>query len=285
MDHIVKNFLVHLSSIGRSEETIKGYRTDLLIFKRFLVSKYNCEPYVEEITSEDIEEYLVYLNERKGYAPASRQRNLYTLRSFFSYCQKKGWVQRNVALLVEKIKLQQKERSYLTEEEVDLLIQAIDHPLIRLVVTFLYYTGLRISECLNLTLDHVDMDRRVIHVVGGKGNKDRFVPIADRLYPLLLDYLANQRPESDSPLFFCTRKTGMLSPVYVNAVLAETVDKLGWKKKVTAHVLRHSFASQLVKRQVSLVEIQKLLGHSSLKVTGIYTHTDMNQLTKAVNSL
>lgn len=285
MQTAIHSFMVYLSSVGRSEATITGYSKDLFAFKHFLEGKYNCEPYVDEITTSDIEDFLHDLKERKGYAPASRQRCLHTLRSFFSFCVKRELVLRNVALSVEKVKVQQKERNYLSEEEVEQLEHAIDHPLIRLVVRVLYLTGMRISECLNLTLDDVDLDRRVIHVIAGKGNKDRIIPVSERLYPLLHEYMAHQRPETGSVLLFCTKRTGMLSPVYVNSGLSEAVKKLGWKKKVTAHVLRHSFASQLVKKQVSLVQIQKLLGHSSLNVTGIYTHTNLEQLTDAVNSL
>ncbi|MCZ0843822.1 tyrosine-type recombinase/integrase [Brevibacillus laterosporus] len=281
----VEIFLEYMSSIGRSEETISGYGKDLVHFTRFLENKYNCESYMEEITVTDIEEYLHYLKEERGYAPASRLRNLHTLRSFFAYAYKKELVVRNIALSVEKIKVQQKERTYLTEDEVERLVHAIDHPLIRLVVIVLYMTGLRISECLNLTVDDVNLEDKVIHVVAGKGNKDRLIPISLRLLPLLQEYVQEKRPATASPLFFYTKKTGMLSPVYVNKEITEAVRRLGWKKKVTAHILRHSFASQLVKNDVNLVQIQKLLGHSSLNVTSIYTHTNLDQLSDAINTL
>ncbi|MFP3389005.1 tyrosine-type recombinase/integrase [Brevibacillus sp. SIMBA_040] len=281
----VQIFLQYLSSIDRSDETLTGYRKDLICFTRFLENKYNCEPYVDEITSNDIQDYLTYLKDERKYAPSSRVRNLHTLRSFFSYAYNKEIVVRNVAISIEKIKVQQKERTYLSEEEVKLLVQTIDHDLIRLVVIVLYMTGLRISECLNLTIDDVDLEKKVIHVVAGKGNKDRLIPISQRLLPVLKDYIQHKRPNTGSVLFFCTKKSGMLSPVYVNRGISEAVNKLGWKKKVTAHILRHSFASQLVKNDVNLVQIQKLLGHSSLKVTSIYTHTDLDQLTEAINTL
>jgi len=285
LKNAVQSFLVYLSSIDRSHETLSGYQKDLMLFMRFLESKYNCDSYIDEVTSNDIEEYLHYLKEVRGYAPASRARSLHTFRSFFAYAYKKELVVRNIALSVERINIQQKERIYLSEEEVEQLVNKIEHSLIRLVVQVLYRTGLRISECLSLTLDNVDFERKVIHVVAGKGNKDRLIPISESLLPLLRDYMENGRPETNSPLFFCTKKTGKLSPVYVNRELAEAVRKLGWKKKVTAHILRHSFASQLVKKDVNLVQIQKLLGHSSLKVTSVYTHTDLEQLSEAVNTL
>ncbi|MFM1651241.1 tyrosine-type recombinase/integrase [Brevibacillus sp. B_LB10_24] len=281
----VQSFIDYLSSIDRSEETITGYRKDLQLFIRFLENKYNCQPYLDEITTSDIEEYLTYLKETRRYAPASRVRSLHTFRSFFAYALKKELVVRNVALNVERIKIQQKERIYLSEEEVELLVSAIEHELICLVVWVLYLTGLRISECLNLTVDDVNIQQKVIHVVAGKGNKDRLIPISNKLLPLLRGYLEHKRPHTDSKLFFCTKKTGKLSPVYVNRGIADAVKKLGWKKRITAHVLRHSFASQLVKNDVNLVQIQKLLGHSSLNVTSIYTHTNLEQLSEAINTL
>lgn len=282
---VIHMFLHYLSSIERSKETTTGYEKDLTQFSKFLEKKYNCTPYLEEITATDLESFLLWLKEKRNYAPASRARNLYTLRSFFAYAYKKELVARNVALSVENIKLQQKERVYLSETEVQQLVGAIDHDLIQLVVLVLYLTGLRISECLSLTTDTVDLDQRVIHVVAGKGNKDRLIPISDKLLTLLQHYMEHERPDTDSDLFFCTKKTGKLSDVYVNRVLADAVKKLGWKKKVTAHILRHSFASQLVKKDVNLVQIQKLLGHSSLKVTSIYTHSNLEQLSEAVNCL
>jgi len=281
---VVEKFLLHMGAIDRSPETISGYSKDLSAFTRYLEKSYNGAVYIEEVTAGDIESFLEQLK-KQGQAPASRSRKLYTLRSFFAYAYKKEFVKRNIALSVDPPKLQQKERTYLSEDEVMQLIEAIDHPLIQIVVMTLYYTGLRISECLNLTLDTVDLNKQLIHVVGGKGNKDRYVPISDKLLPILVDYVLHQRPEVHSDSFFATTKTGTLSPVYVNRVLGETVKKLGWKKKVTAHILRHSFASQLVKKEVNLVKIQKLLGHSSLKVTSIYTHSNMEELSEAVNVL
>ncbi|WP_419877953.1 tyrosine-type recombinase/integrase [Brevibacillus centrosporus] len=281
---IAEKFLQHMRAIERSPETISGYTKDLMAFIRFLEKKYNGAVYIREVIVGDLEAFLEQL-QKQGQAPASRSRRLYTLRSFFAYAYKKEFVSRNIALSVDPPKLQQKERMYLSEGEVMQLVGAIEHPLIQIVVLTLYHTGLRISECLDLTLHTVDLDKQRIHVVAGKGNKDRTVPISDKLLPVLVDYVQHQRPNVESDYFFATSKTGMLSPVYVNRVLGETVEKLGWKKKVTAHILRHSFASQLVKKEVNLVKIQKLLGHSSLKVTSIYTHSNMEELSEAVNVL
>lgn len=228
---------------------------------------------------------LKYLKEDRNLSPASRSRNLYTLRSFYNFACKKDLCQQNIATKLEPIKLRQKERVYLTSEEVDELVNAIDHPLVKIVVQTLYYTGMRISECLDLKIEDLDFKDNIIHIKRGKGNKDRDIPISHKLKGILEEYWNTERKYINSPYFFATSKTGRLSSVYVNTVLHQTTEKLHWTKRVTAHTLRHSFASNLVKNEVSLVNIQKLLGHSNLKITSIYTHTNMDELSKAVNSL
>lgn len=267
-------FLQYMDTIGRSPNTISDYKKDLLRFAKYLSRKYNCEPYIEDVTSNEIEEYLTYLKEERNNEPSSRNKSLYALRSFFAWACKKEIVERNVALSNEKAKLQQKERVFLIDEEVEALLTAIDNPLINLTVRTLYMTGLRISECLSLTLSAVDMVNKEIHVIAGKGNKDRVVPISDKLYIYLKKYIDHDRPDVSTDNFFATDRTGKLSPHYVNLKISEATRKLGWTKKVSCHILRHSFASRLVEQDVDIVQIQKLLGHCSLNVTGIYVHTN-----------
>jgi integrase/recombinase XerD len=179
----------------------------------------------------------------------------------------------------------QVERTYLTEEEVVILTEELDHPLIQLVVKTLYYTGLRISECIHLTLDDVNFERNWIRVIEGKGGKDRTIPMNLKLKELLADYKENWRAEVETPYFFCTFKSGKLHRNYVNLVIRQALKRLDWNRKITAHTLRHSFASNLVKKEVNIVKIQKLLGHSSLTTTSVYTHTNLVELEDAVNHL
>ncbi|MCY6370974.1 site-specific tyrosine recombinase/integron integrase [Clostridium ganghwense] len=280
----IKRFKQYLVMTDKSSETIRSYSTDLANFEKFLEHKYNCPLYLNEIQVTDIEDYLYYLK-KKNLQTASRSRNLHTLRSFWNYSCKNKLCNFNLAMTVEPIKIQKKERTYLSTEEAFQLIDAIEHPLIKLVIKTLYYTGLRINECLNLNINDVDLENKIIHVIGGKGNKNRDIPINQNLIPLFENYLANERPHVNSQYFFATKKTGSLSANYVNQSLRETVRKLGWKKHVSAHILRHSFASNLIKNGVNLVYVQKLLGHSNLKVTSIYTHANIEELNKSVNVL
>ncbi|WMJ80790.1 tyrosine-type recombinase/integrase [Clostridium sp. MB40-C1] len=280
----MEKFIHYLVMTDKSKETIRSYSIDLTNFDEFLEKKYNCPLYLNEVQVTDIEDYLYHLKKR-NLQTSTRSRNLYTLRSFWNYTYKNKMCNFNLALAVEPIKIQKKERTYLSTEEAFQLMDAVEHPLIQLVIKTLYYTGLRISECLNLKLDDLDIKNKVIHVIGGKGNKNRDIPINQNLLPLLENYLNYEREDIDSDYLFATKKTGHLSSAYVNSVLRDTVKNLGWKKHVTAHILRHSFASNLIKNGVNLVYVQKLLGHSNLKVTSIYTHANMEDLDRSINLL
>jgi len=283
LNNAVELFSEYVYNLDFSPNTIQRYTKDLNAFNLYLEQKYNGQVFLEDITVSDIEMFMASL--KKHYAPISRSRYLYTLRSFYKFAHKKELVEKNLALSLEPGKLPVKERHYLTEEEIEKLVEAIDHALVSLVVVFLANTGLRISECLNLTLEDVDLDAKLIRVKNGKGNKDRNVPISKKLHPLIQDYRDNWRDAYGSERFFATKKTGKLTNTYINTVLRDAVKKLGWKKKVSCHILRHSFASNLIKKKVGIVEVQKLLGHSSLKTTSVYTHVDNEQLYEAVNVL
>lgn len=278
-------FEKYLVSTDKSSETVRGYTVDLNEFNRYLIKKDNAPPYLEDIDETIIEEYLFYLKDSKNLKPSSRSRKLHTLRSFWNFAYKKRLCERNVALSVEPVKVKQTERTFLSDEEMEKLIEAITHPTIRIVVQTLYYTGMRVGECTNLSIGQVDFARRVITVINGKGGKDRNIPMSDKLESILRRYLNEIREDESSRYFFALKKTGRVSAQYVNREIHDAVDRLKWNKTVTAHTLRHSFASNLIKKGVSIVHVQKLLGHSNLKVTSIYTHASQEDLSESINIL
>ena len=273
----------YMESIDRSPITIEVYKRDLGYIRRFLEERKNGPVYIEDVTQDDLEAFMRYVKEVKQYSANTRSNYFYTLRSLYAFAYKKGLIQRNIAASMDFMRMPKIERNYLTKKEVETIVDCIHSPLIALMANFLFNTGLRISECLNLTLDDVNFEKRSIHVRQGKGRKDRMVPINNKLYDLLLDYRENWRDANGSDFFFATRKTGSISYNYVNATIRNAAKKAGIKKPVSCHTLRHSFASALVDKNVNLVQIQKLLGHESLAVTSIYTHTNMEALAEAVN--
>jgi site-specific recombinase XerD len=284
LNEVILRFQKYQIALDRSEHTIHAYTNDLHHFGIYLAKAHNCAVYLEDITTEDIEEYLYHLKEEKEYKPASRKRKLAVLRAFYTFCYRKQFCIQNAAAEVEQIKIDHKERSYLTDEEVEKFIVSVEHRLMKLVIQTLYYTGLRISECVGLTLDDVDAAENVFHVKG-KGGKGRMIPMHEKLKALLVDYRDNWRPERGTDNFFCTYQSGKLSRNYVNRIIKETRAQLGWKKPICCHSFRHAFSSSLVKRNVNIVKIQKLLGHASLATTSIYTHTSLDELYRAINTL
>lgn len=276
-------FLQSLKLKDYSDETIRGYNSDLKGFNKFLSSQYNTSIYLDEITVEDIEAYLQYLADVRKLQPKSRNRYLSSISSMLTYAVKKEWITKNPALVVDNAKVIEKPKVALTEKEIDKLVEVIDKPIIKTAIIFMAKSGLRVNETINIKKDEIDINTNTIHVVG-KGGKYRGVPIAQTLKPVLIHYLEEIR-DSDSEYLFATKKTGRLSAQYINRELVIATEKLGWTKQITNHTLRRSFATNLYLKGVSLLAIQKLLGHESLKTTSIYLNVQQSELHEAVNLL
>ncbi|MCO1603185.1 tyrosine-type recombinase/integrase [Desulfosporosinus nitroreducens] len=283
MREVITLFKKHLIINERSPETLRAYMIELENFAQYNETQYNGPVYLEEVTVRDIEEYLHELKVRGSHA-SRRSRMVYILRSFYNFATRQELVNNNVAARVDSVKVQQLERTFLSDEEFQELVSVITNDLIKVLIYTLFMTGLRIKEALDLTLQDVDFTANVIRVKHGKGNKSRVIPIGDKLLPILRNYVDKSRPNCESSNFFATKVSGQLSASMANKTLKQTVSQLGWNKKVTCHVLRHSFASHLVRNNVNIVRVQKLLGHASLKTTSIYTHATMDELAEAVNT-
>lgn len=269
-----EQFYKKLYSADKSQKTITSYKKMLKALKKYLQNKYNGPVYVSDIIQNDLEDYLHHLK-NKGLMPQSRAHAIYVMQSFFKYQHQSGVISINPAALLENIKIPETERIFLTGQEVMQLTGVIKQPSIKVMIIFLYYTGLRVSEATNLLISNIDLAENMIKIVAGKGNKDRVVPINDKLTSIIKDYLANIRPNVNSDRLFATKKTGKLSPQYINREIKLAVKELKWSKKVSAHTLRHSHASALIKNNVNIVHVSKLLGRSSLKTTSIYTHSSL----------
>lgn len=277
-------FLVYLEENEYAKQTYSSYRKNLYSMSQWLEKEFNGPVYVDEIVLEDLTAYLAHMKDR-GCVASTRNRMLFILRSFFNYATEKGLVESNFANKIRPVKARTKERIFLTRDEVEDLCNAIHHPVIRAVVWAAYFSGLRPSELINLTLQDLDMDSNIIHVRQGKGNKDRDVPLCDELKDILLEFFEGYRKDINSERVFATKQSGSLSIQFLNRMIGNAVKVLGWKKDVTAHILRHSFASRLVAKDVNLVKIQRLLGHKNIKTTALYSHTNMEELSDALKKL
>ncbi len=288
LNQAIQNYLTHLTNLERSSETIRGYRMVLNYLEEYFTRKLNGPVYLEDITFNDLDCFIGTMSREKNWQINSVKKCHYTLSSFFAYCYRKELCPKDISKNMEPIRGEQKERKYLTPEEFKALEEAIEHPLVKLIALTMFYSGMRITECLNLLVGDVDLKRGVFKVREAKGKTFRIVPMHKRLKELFQEHLEgrdDQMPETSQKKFFATKKSGKVSAAYVNQILREAVAKVGLPDGITAHTLRHSFASNLVNKNRSLVHVQKLLGHADLRTTSIYTHAKLDDLAESVNTL
>jgi integrase/recombinase XerD len=272
----------HLPMLNRSQETIIGYEKDLHSFNDWFADYTNSIPEVQHITYKHIEEYLFYLKVKRNYADASRLRHLHSMSSFMKYCVREGKVLTNPCERVAKFSVVKKVRESLNEEEMEMLLNQ-SSGITKVVMSLLYYTGVRISELCSIKMEEVDFQKNEIKV-HGKGKRQRMVPINKKLKKILEWYL-HQNKVVESVYLISTKKSGGISPCYARVLINNEIKKLGWNRKVTPHNFRHSFATNLLRNGVNLNQIQKLLGHSSLRTTEIYLHILNDELHEAVEVL
>lgn len=282
----VDGFIASLKLRTESSETIRGYSNMLKNdFIPYIESKFNGLVYVDEITITDLETYLRYRKDTRGDANVSVNRNLYILRSLYKHMVTRDIVAKNLPENIFPLKVKRKEMDTLTLDEIDQLIAAIEHPLIQLAVKTLSLTGIRVSELCDLELANVDLQKQIIYVRNAKGGKDINIPIAESLLPDLKRYVEEDRPDVETDNFFALEKSGGLSPQYINRILRETIDKLAWDKDITAHSMRRSFATNLIRQGANIKDVSALLNHTDLRTTSQYLYSNDQELSDAISLL
>ena len=162
---------IHLQNKDSSPHTIRHYRTTLLEFHKFLYSQQKAEPMLASVTLEELSSYLSYKKEC-GTCGRTRRNYIITFRSFWKFSVRWGYTENNPTLWLEDIRVEKKERIYLTISEMQRFLQAIDHPLIYTACATICLSGLRISELCNLKIKDINFSRGEIHVICGKGKKE-----------------------------------------------------------------------------------------------------------------
>lgn len=157
----------------------------------------------------------------------------------------------------------------LSPDEVSAIINVIRNRKHRLVVMLIYDTGMRVSEAVSIKLNNIDTHRNLIHIRGGKGKKDRIVPLSGRLYSGIREYIKSYLPRE---YLFEGASGSHYSVRSAQQVFKRALARTGIKKHATVHSLRHSFATHLLEKGTDLRIIQDLLGHENVQTTEIYTH-------------
>jgi len=272
----IDRFRQELIVAGYSRRTIEAYCEHVREFFKFVKKK------VEEIERADIIAYMAYLKEDKNASNATLALNLSALKFFFErFLHKKE--------VVEDIKSPKKEKklpTVLTREEVRRLLEAIGKERDRLIVEFIYSSGVRVSECVKMKLKDVNFEEGIAKVVSGKGAKDRIVILSKQWIEKYKKYLEKrERRGIKSEYLFCKGNGSKISVDTVQRILRNARRAAGISKKVTPHSIRHSFATHLLEAGENIRKIQELLGHANLSTTQIYTHISLEELKKVRSPL
>lgn len=253
----------HIEINGRCRCTLTNYARCLSA----MALHYGCSPL--ELDEEQIFDYLYYLKTQSQTPSLSYfKHTVYGLR--FAY---KVMGITNMQVSLPSVKSPQKLPVVLSYEEVRRLIKSPQFLRHRLILAMIYGCGLRRLELINLKLRDVDMDRGMLHIKNGKGHKDRYVPLGHHLIRGLKAYQKAVRPYVW--LFNGRSNTGQLQQLSRNGlqwIISKACEQAEIEKHVTAHVLRHSYATHLMEMGLDIMTIKELLGHSDLKSTLVYLH-------------
>lgn len=293
-DPLIAGFVEYLSARNTSPRTAIAYQRDLESFGSFLaaraqggdVREHRAAPYpaLGDAVSADVSAFASHLLATRSYSPKSIRRKLSSLRTFYRFVKLIGRRDANPALEVPSPKIGRSLPKALSVKDVEKLLAtslAGRSDVLRLrdraLLEVLYGSGVRRSELIGLNLEDVDLDRRQMRVVGGKGNKDRSALLTSAAADAMRAYLGH-RPRSAEAAFFLSRNGRRLSDSSLYKIFRMFVALSGIDPSATPHTMRHSFATHLYENGADLLTIKELLGHESLATTQVYTKVSLARL-------
>lgn len=260
----------------------KSIQLGKIVFKHFL--KFFGNRALGEINSLIIDQFLIYLMKRapKGYAVYFR-----TIRSIFSKFVAWNFIQENYFLKIKLKKVQQPERKFLSEEEFYRVIEFEKNRTLKLLYELDFLTGLRLSEIANLTWQDVNLKEKFIKIGSEnfttKSRKTRKVPLSN----CSIEILNELKPKVfsiDKPNFiFCKANGFPYSPDFISKSFKKLIRSAGFDPQLHFHSLRHSFTSNLVSKGAPIFHVSRLLGHANISTTQIYSHSNLDDLRKAIS--
>lgn len=291
-DEKIKDFEIFLRfERNFSENTLDAYVRDIKKLKEYAKEDLaNVGP--DSIGYENLQEYIFNLSKQK-FSERSQARWISSIKAFFKFLLEDEYREDNPAALLEGPKLGLYLPDTLSLPDINKIIAAIEvntdlGKRNHCIIEVLYGCGLRVSELIDLKISNINFKEQYIKV-NGKGNKTRFVPLADYTADLLESYIKEVRSKGkinkkyEDTLFLNSRGTSM-SRVIVFLIIKELTDKAGVNKKISPHTFRHSFATHLLQNGADLRYIQEMLGHSSITTTEIYTHLKTEELRDVILS-
>mgnify|MGYP004499618859 FL=1 len=275
--NVINDFVSYISKKNYSINTYTSYINDLYYFYIFIKKD------LTKVTFEDVKDYLDHLNLKKEKTSSVR-RKISSLKSFYKFLYKNGYMNKKDYPLTKVAypKMEKRLPKFIYYNDLLEIINEStkdkDGVRDRLIIEMLYATGVRVSELVNIKINDIDFNNRRI-IVLGKGNKERIVYYGEYAEEVLKEYLKTHERKNHNYLFV-NSKGGKLTDRGVRYIIDNIMSKLSVKVHVTPHVLRHTFATDMLNNGCDIRVVQELLGHSSLKATEIYTHVTNEHLKK-----
>jgi integrase/recombinase XerC len=266
-----------------SDHTVRSYMNDLEQFSVYLNAQLGMADELE-LKHFHVRSWIVHLMQ-DNYTAKTVNRKMSTLKSYFKYLKKSGHMQSNPTAKVIAPKIAKRLPVVIREERLeDLLDQPIDHDDFvgvrnHLVIELLYTTGIRRSELINLKDVDFNHALRQIKVLG-KGNKERIIPISDKLIDKIRAYQELKKSEDlDACQYLIITVKGKQSyPKLIYTIVHRQLTLVSTAKKRSPHILRHSFATHLANQGAELNAIKEIMGHANLSATEIYMHNSIDRL-------
>lgn len=276
---------------GTAKSTLSAYETDLKDFFNTIQGKD-----ISSVVETDIQNYLIT---QKHLAASSLARRISSLRQFYKFLMSEGEITENPTSLIDAPRYRRKLPSVLSENDVNLLLEGAktwsgpEGVRLTALLEILYATGFRVSELVSLPLAaaiEVLKNEKPFLLIRGKGNKDRLVPLTLPALESLKKYLSLRsffiQKKKESPwLFPSSSQAGYLTRQRFGQLLKELALKVRLNPaQLSPHTIRHAFATHLLRHGADLIVVQKLLGHSDISTTQIYTHIAQDDLAEMVKA-
>ncbi|WP_039866031.1 site-specific tyrosine recombinase XerD [Pedobacter sp. BAL39] len=247
---------------------------------------------IQEVNTSDLKLFISWVNEL-GMLPVTQARVISGIKSYFSFLSLEQLISSDPASSLETPRLNKKLPDTLNIEEINAMIQAIDHSKAeglrsRAMLEVLYGCGLRVSELIQMKISNIFINSEFIKVVG-KGDKERIIPIGSAALKYIMMYINEVRIEvpikkGQEDFVFLNRRGTALTRMLIFNMIKGLAKDAGIQKNISPHTFRHSFATHLIEGGADLRAVQEMLGHSSITTTEIYTHLDRNYLKEVVTT-